>query len=249
MLRELLALWRKTDRLNKALEHFLNMIDRVEEMFTQATECLFGNVKWEDAARAIYKTDTKVNKRERKVRKRLVEHLAINPRGDAPACLILMSTSKDAERAGDYCKNLLDVARMAKKSLGQSAYADELHEMRDMVSSTFALTREAFAEDDQTVAHEVIAEQQRINRGSDAMVQKVASDETLDPNEAVCLALAFRFLKRVNAHLGNIASSVVMPLHKIDYFDEKMRTEKGDVAQPENTPEAVEDTAVEADED
>jgi len=40
----------------------------------------------------------------------------------------------------------------------------------------------------------------------------------------VCLALAFRFLKRVNAHLGNIASSVVMPLHKIDYFDEKWKT-------------------------
>jgi len=32
-----------------------------------------------------------------------------------------------------------------------------------------------------------------------------------------------RYLKRVRAHLGNIASSVVMPIHKIDYFDEKWK--------------------------
>ena len=29
------------------------------------------------------------------------------------------------------------------------------------------------------------------------------------------------FFKRIIAHLGNVASSLVMPLHKLDYYDEK----------------------------
>jgi phosphate uptake regulator len=39
--------------------------------------------------------------------------------------------------------------------------------------------------------------------------------------EAVLYTLLARYLKRVCLHLSNIASSVVMPLHKLDYFDEK----------------------------
>ena len=33
-------------------------------------------------------------------------------------------------------------------------------------------------------------------------------------------ALALRHMKRVHAHLCNIASSVVQPVHRLDYFDE-----------------------------
>ncbi len=226
MLRELLRMWRKIDLLKQALDDFITMIDHVEAMFRCATETLFGARKCVDAREMIYKTDIKVNITEREIRKRLVEHLAVNPRGDAPACLILMSASKDVERAGDYCKNLLEVASMYRDRLTESKYMDDLRELTDRVAATFGKTRKAFAEDDQVVGHEVIHEEIRIAKRSDAMVQKVASDDELNANQAVCLALAFRFLKRVNAHLGNVASSVVMPLHKIDYFDEKWGTQK-----------------------
>ena len=64
--------------------------------------------------------------------------LAINPRGDAPACLILMSVSKDVERAGDYCKNLLEVAEMLKTPAQETKYADDLREIADQVASSFA---------------------------------------------------------------------------------------------------------------
>jgi hypothetical protein len=33
--------------------------------------------------------------------------------------------------------------------------------------------------------------------------------------------LLTRFYKRIAAHLSNVLSVVVMPLHKIDYFDER----------------------------
>ncbi len=240
MLRELLKMWKKIDLLKKALEDFLSMIDIVEEEFRCATDALFGKCKCADAKDVIYKADIKVNKMQRDIRKQLVEHLAVNPRGDAPACLILMSASKDAERAGDYCKNLLEVAGMYHDSLADSAYASDLQEMVAQVAAAFRKTHKAFAEDDQVVGHEVIVEETQIGKRSDAMVEKVANDDSLSANQAVCLALSFRFLKRVNAHLGNIASSVVMPLHKIDYFDEKW-TKKEDVGKVDDFYEGDKD--------
>jgi len=239
MLRDLLRMWKRIDLLRQALDDFISMIDNVEAMFRCSTDALFGARKVVDARETLYKTDIQVNITEREIRKRLVEHLAVNPRGDAPACLILMSAAKDMERGGDYCKNLLEVADMLHRPMMESKYADDLRELSDRVSETFSKARKAFAEDDQTLGHEVIVEEIKIAKRSDAMVEKVATDEELGANEAVCLALAFRFLKRVNAHLGNVASSVVMPLHKIDYFDEKWNTQdeadKADEKGPEKT--------------
>ena len=39
-----------------------------------------------------------------------MEHLSINPGRDVPGCLALMSLVKDAERMGDYAKNIFGLA-------------------------------------------------------------------------------------------------------------------------------------------
>ena len=39
------------------------------------------------------------------------------PGVDVPACLVLMSVVKDAERIGDYCKNVLDAAKSEAQPL------------------------------------------------------------------------------------------------------------------------------------
>ena len=38
----------------------------------------------------------------------------------------------------------------------------------------------------------------------------------------MAVTLGTRFYKRIGAHLLNILSGVVMPLHKLDYYDEKV---------------------------
>ena len=40
--------------------------------------------------------------------------------------------------------------------------------------------------------------------------------------ETTSLVLLTRFYKRVSGHLLNVASSVIMPLHKIDFYDEQL---------------------------
>jgi phosphate uptake regulator len=43
--------------------------------------------------------------------------------------------------------------------------------------------------------------------------------------EAVCFALIARYFKRLASHLTNIATSVVLPLSELDYYDERKLTE------------------------
>ena len=52
------------------------------------------------------------------------------------------------------------------------------------------------------------------------LIDALLCDE-LTTREAVLLALVSRYLKRIALHLTNIASSVVMPLHRLDYYDEE----------------------------
>ena len=40
------------------------------------------------------------------------------------------------------------------------------------------------------------------------------------PSEAVSRALYYRFLKRITAHLMNFLTSLIMPIDRLDYYDE-----------------------------
>jgi hypothetical protein len=41
-----------------------------------------------------------------------------------------------------------------------------------------------------------------------------------DATDATAIALGTRYYKRIGGHVLNVLSSIVMPLHKIDYYDE-----------------------------
>ena len=58
------------------------------------------------------------------------------------------------------------------------------------------------------------------------MIEQVLALEGLSNHQAVGYALLARYLKHIAAHLGNVATSVVMPVHKLDFYDEKYMPEK-----------------------
>ena len=47
-----------------------------------------------------------------------------------------------------------------------------------------------------------------------------AAQSSYDASTTAAVVLATRYYKRIGGHVLNILSSVVMPLHKIDYYDE-----------------------------
>ena len=58
-----------------------------------------------------------------------------------------------------------------------------------------------------------------ITRRCDKLVSRVARSDH-DAATTATLVLGARYYKRIQAHLLNILSGVVMPLHKLDYYDE-----------------------------
>lgn len=225
MFKNLISFWKGRDFLKEALKEFNEMMQDTEEMFKSVCDLLIRGQTKEGLKDNIYEVDKSVNELERDIRKRVVEHLSIHPGVDVPFSLVLMSVVKDAERLGDYSKNLFEVWELLKKPLDQDLYKRYFGDLDQRIFGEFEKTRQAFIESDEKLAHEILNLEREIVKKCDQIVEQLASSK-LEANEAVCLTLIARYFKRVAAHLANIGSSVILPITNLDFFDEKLRHNK-----------------------
>lgn len=159
--------------------------------------------------------DKLANKAERSVRKLLVEHLAFE-RSDAPACLVLMSVAKDVERLVDECRNLVDLSLLVQEAMPEY-YRAELQQLGERVRDDLDRSRRAFADNDETSALTLVEGEKPFRGELTQVTDRLLDDESLGVRRAVLAWRAFRSLHRVRAHIGNIASTVVFPVHRIDF--------------------------------
>lgn len=218
MLRELIDAWRsdKCEELCGAIDEFAEMIGDVEFVFSNAWAVYSGEKDLNSNKQAILDRDIRINKHERSIRRHLVEHLAINPRYDAPGCLALMSIVKDAERMGDYAKNILDIAERIGSGQKDFRHAAELQEMYTRIAENLPKLKKAYIDSDGELATEILGAYAPTKSQAKSML-KTLLDEDLSPREAVATALVARFLGRIGSHMGNIASGITYPLDKIDF--------------------------------
>lgn len=220
MLQELLTIFRSGNPLEKMAADFAEMLDRTREMILAAGEIYFGKPVPPEERTKIYHTDIRVNQLERAIRKQVVAHLSV--RGDTrdlPYCLLLMSLVKDVERIGDYAKNLTELVEVHPGALPDDEIVAELREIRTGVEETFAAAAGVFADSDRERALPLIRKSKDEARRADNLVLRIAH-AGYDGAVTTSLVLGTRYYKRVGAHLLNLLSSVVMPLHKVDYYDE-----------------------------
>jgi len=221
MFKTLMDLWKGKNFLTAVLGSFEDMLKHAETLFAYAVGELVEDTHGKTDKKHLYALDRDINKLERGIRKRIVEHLSIQPAVDVPTCLVLMSVVKDAERLGDYAKNLYEVSEMLETPFTRTRFNTQFGGLDDQIKGLYERTRKAFISSDEALAREVINEQHKIVKQLDDLVARFAQG-TLSTNEAVCSALTARYLKRFAAHLGNIASAVIMPVSDLDYFDEKV---------------------------
>jgi phosphate transport system protein len=163
-------------------------------------------------------TDHRVNEAEREIRRELVVHASVHGGIDTPAILIYMSIVKDVERIGDYSKNLFDLAADDARFTDADAFA-ELDALRTEISAMITEVAEAFAERDNDRSRPLLRRGDELLDVFDDRVSALVRGTDQSPT-AVATALAFRYLKRIVAHLMNVLSAVVMPVDRLDYFDE-----------------------------
>jgi phosphate uptake regulator len=188
-------------------------------MTLKAGEIYFGKSVAPDERSQIYKWDVQVNKLERTIRRQVIAHLSLGNSASLPYCLLLMSLVKDAERLGDYAKNVTEAGELHREPLPEDDIVGELQEIRARVEAAFAVTSEVFITSDRERALALIREGRDVTHRCDALFTWIAQSD-YDAATATSVALGARFYKRIAAHVLNILTSVVMPLHKLDYYDE-----------------------------
>jgi phosphate uptake regulator len=221
MFKELIDALRQRPLLGQMWSEMEEMLRDAVEMYRPIADVLSGREEMTQATHdKVYDTDKRINHLQRKVRKQLVEHLSMAPGSDVPISLVLMSITKDAERLGDYCKNLLEVAEAMDRPLGRGPHGEKVAGLLADVGALFEPTATATVNSDKKTAEEAVSHGRELAGRCGCLIDELLEDD-LPTRDAVLLTLAARYLKRMALHLTNIASSVVMPLHRLDYFDEE----------------------------
>ncbi|MDP6719886.1 MAG: PhoU domain-containing protein [Pirellulaceae bacterium] len=231
MFGQLIAALKSGDQLDTAFAEFLEMVDASEWMFHEANDVLRGKKREQDVGEALYSKDQEINRLLRSVRTGILTHLSVNPVADIPGCLALMSVAKDAERIGDYCKNVFEVGRYYEGDYCIERYHDPLEDIRVRTGDLFVSVHEAFAESSVKKAKASIKAADRIRGECDAVEETLLRDRReVQTHVAVAYSLLARHYKRVASHLANIATAVFGRIEDLDF--RKPKKDAGNATEP-----------------
>ncbi|MBN2314278.1 MAG: hypothetical protein JXM79_10135 [Sedimentisphaerales bacterium] len=220
MFKNLRSFWKGRHFLDEVYSEFREMLEGAERMFEVVCRVLLENADEANLGQKIHAADKQINTLQKQMRRRIIEHLALQPTVDVSVCLILMSVVKDGERLGDYCKNLYEVVELLNEPLDRKEYSEYFGELDKEILSLFRITRDAVFNADEDKARKAWDVENRTAKHCDHLVERIAKASLLT-NRAVCYVLIARHFKRIVAHLTNIATSTILPLSDIDYFIER----------------------------
>lgn len=216
---ELLSIFRKGDPMEALADRFRAMLTLLQEMSLLVRGHIFDqDITLEDRSK-IYKLDIQVNKHMRSIRKRVVSHVTLG-RDHVPYCLLLMTLVKDAERIGDYWKNISEVSTLGAGKIPEGELKNELSEI---IGTAMTLMDELVLildASDRDRAEELLQISRHMSKRCDQLLVELSKTE-FSAAETTAMVLLTRFHKRIIGHSFNILSSVVMPLHKVDFYDEQ----------------------------
>ena len=220
MFKELLSVFRSSDPLRAMEKNFSAMLTLGYEMILSGGEMFFTGIASSQDRTELYRRDVRVNQLQRQIRKQVVAHLSVSGnRPDVPYSLLLVSLVKDVERIGDYAKNLAQIDDIRSGPLVEDGITLELQEIRKDVEESFKALSVVFGSSDRERAIELIRQGRDAAHRCDALIARISRSD-YDARTATALVLGTRYYKRIGGHVLNVLSSIVMPIHKIDYYDE-----------------------------
>jgi len=164
----------------------------------------------------IYAIDKKLNALEIEVRKKILEHLSINPSQDITPSLVLVTIVVDIERLGDYSKNLIEVSHKYPKPL-KGKYIEKIKDLEKKVQICFANTIKIYKEQDEKMGKETMEKLSKLIDECQNLLEILIEDDSLSSKEGIVYSLLVRHLKRVSAHVRNVCSSIVNPFYRLGY--------------------------------
>ncbi len=215
MLRKLLDLWKKDSLIRSAYEDTNLMLSKTNYMFVSVSGLFLNDSPLEFD---VYAMDKEINKLEIGVRRKVLQHLSINPEQELLASLVLTTIITDIERIGDYSKNIYELRELYEVCKDLPPYSDILLGTTGTVSDMFKMTIEVIKNEAHQMAQKTMEMHGQVNHTMEQMMWALGNDPNMQAPKAVPLALYARYLKRVSAHLSNVTSSVNRPFDRIGYF-------------------------------
>ena len=221
MFRELYTALTSENTLEKAYSALTEMLDHTSWMFIRANDVLRNTARARDVRDSIYARDRAVNALERSIRRKVLRHLTINPGYDVAIGLALMSVAKDAERIGDYCKNVFEVGECYRHGFHLPRYQEPLDRVAEQTVEMFRMVSDASRGGGEDRAEAALVQAQEIRGQCDRIIHMLFNEEdTIEFHEAVAYSLLARHYKRVAAHLANIATALLGQFEDLDFYDE-----------------------------
>lgn len=216
MWKEIVTLFKSEGPLQEAFEESVTMLQASHEMYKDAVAALRGQGHM---AVDIYERDRRVNKYERSVRRKIVTHMSVSSKPDINLGLVLTAIVIDIERIGDYTKNIVELAAGLESPFDALELNDEVHRIERSIDAMFTDAVPALRESDEERARTIMRAHQEVADIVDAAIPRLQDSQVLSgrSGHAVTVALYMRYLKRVSAHLSNVASSVVNPYDRIGF--------------------------------
>ncbi len=216
MLKSFLSLWKKESLCEDAWQACLAMLGESASMFRDAVAALH-RMQTHDVN--IYGRDRMLNRFERHVRRDIVTHLSVSTNPDINTALILTAIVIDIERIGDYTKNIVELAAAHPEPFDGGELQAEVSAIERDVDTMFTLVLPALEHSDSEKARQAIGLHQMVSGRAEECLHDLLTGKVMRNNsgEAVTAALYLRYLKRVSAHIKNVATSVVNPYYRIGF--------------------------------
>ena len=220
--KEFIQLWKTADSLTQALEDSHTMLGTTREMFAASARALRQSHSSEVDI-DVYEMDQAINRYEQRVRRKVLKHLAIAGGGNVIPGLVLTSIVIDIERIGDYTKNIKDLAVAHPSKLECGRYESDIERVEKAFDPIYEKIIPALKGSDSKLASAIMADNWWILKKCDEIVGDLISspDPDLSASDAITTALYVRYLKRIAAHLINVASGIVNPFERIGFREEE----------------------------
>ncbi|MDA0709457.1 MAG: PhoU domain-containing protein [bacterium] len=197
--------------LNDAIEEACRMITESEGMFGAACGAMFEGKK---SPIDVVERDENIDIGERMVRRLVFQHIMMNPDQDLPSALALVSVVHDAERIGDYNKSLLYLSRWRSANFMQHPQAKNCAELRVIIAPMIGQTLKTIRDGDAAIARIVMAQNLVVKERTHGIQEALLQSAEGRREDVVCSSCA-QYLRRISAHLSNIASSVANPFDQL----------------------------------
>jgi phosphate uptake regulator len=216
MWKDIISLLKGASLCQEAFEESLQMLETSYGMFTDAVAALHKEGALVDD---IYERDRQLNKFERSVRRKILTHFSVSSKPDVNLGLVITAIVIDIERIGDYAKNISELATELEGPFDALELNVEIRHLERLVDGNFADLLLALEQSDEERARGILERHKEVSGTVERHLKslRMGAHISEDSGLAVTTALYLRYLKRMSAHLKNVATSVVNPYHRIGF--------------------------------